>query len=532
MKKLFILCLSGFISFCVYSQKTTALSSTNDFRNTLSKVIAEAPDQFEKLKTGGYRTFSDSASRHWIANGWKASINIPGALYCFISKEDSFNHSYGAYFGTYSTEAAAKKKLGSLKTQLITCLPGFTIEEHPYMENSFRGFPVNSIFIEKKTDSASPQVITLFVRKDTTVYHTFLVVIGFEYENICDMFKKLESCAANNFMYNTYYRKEDSIINKDGNIAGYGYETDLNISGTQYSYISAEEIGDFSKANRYYKVGIENFRSELTAKEAFENIKSMLSTCLVNYKTLNIPLYSDGYDKSKLLNLFSDFRILDNYQFTQNKQAGKPSSIFLLKLEKDKMEDNKDLFTITLTVTAKGKVDTPKNDSFLNFENIISEITEQFLAPTNISKKLLELLDYSKEGFKAITGEEIAEEKKIYDMFHSEHIFKTDYKLPGAIKTRIKDKFNYLAHEISYVSTLLADSDEAIATALFNDLSKKIKEGLGNQFTYENQSPGYEKMIKRLYIKSNEYKGRSISLIFADADSGSANKKDVYIKVE
>ncbi len=179
MKKLFILLPYFFISLSIAAQTTPVKNNPNDnFCNALSKVIAQAPGQFEKLKTGGYLAFLNPSTGSWVGNGWVASVNFPGAFLSNIEKLENGPNNYNAYFGNYQSEADARKEAGIIKNKLSTCLPGFTVEDRGYMENNFQGFPINFYFIEKKKGSSPQQIVNLYLGKDSSIHSIHLRIFG------------------------------------------------------------------------------------------------------------------------------------------------------------------------------------------------------------------------------------------------------------------------------------------------------------------------------------------------------------------
>ena len=163
MKKLFILCICSFESFCLFAQKTTTAKTTNNFCMMLSKVRSHVPDSFDRMKVGDMISYYNSREhdvQHEVGLGYKGTVKIPGAVYCFVetgygSQQPDY---YVAFFGTFATVELATKKLESIRKQLIPCLAGFDEVNRGSDQSSW---PVNYQYTEKRTDSIQPQKILL-----------------------------------------------------------------------------------------------------------------------------------------------------------------------------------------------------------------------------------------------------------------------------------------------------------------------------------------------------------------------------------
>ena len=491
MKKLPILCCSILISLCIAAQKTPVKNKSgktnpaNSFCNTLSKVMAQAQGQFEKIKTGEYTpTIVDLSTGEWLGEGWVASINLPGAIGSFIQPDLSQPNLYRAFFGTFQTETEAKKKLNILKKQLTTCLPHFTVENQPYMINSFQGFPEAFFFIEKKTNNSPPQVIQLYLEMDTSLYSVYLNVRGAGVQpskyDFCSMLRKILFNAVYNFTYNSNFIKEELFKNEKGNDIGYGYKTDLIMPGALGSFIGTRPL-------HYFSV-MEEFNSEIAARAGMEKIKNKLAACLVNYK-VETKKATDDYSHLAE-NPFADIAILLNYEFTSKEQTGQLSPKVILQIERFS-----DRYCINLTVLGTGSQTIPRKP-----ETIVQpkETTQSKLA-----KQLLELLDYSKDGFEAIKGEEIKKLqsweklKTSKDSFTIDELvvdtdfypssksrnekFKTTFLPEGAIKSEIR----YYPDDKSTKFIASASYSYVFAELTFQKLFGKMKKELGDGFDYE-----------------------------------------------
>ena len=155
-------------------------------------------------------------------------------------------------------------------------------------------------------------------------------------------------------------------------------------------------------------------------------------------------------------------------------------------------------------------------------------------AQTQFAKQLLDLTNYAKDGFKPIQGEKNESESESGGIVSNLTVYNTDYKLPGAIKSRIREN-NHVIPELSsicYAAIYLEKGDEAAAITMFDELSERLKKELGDGFTYKIQISGDENSDKSLEIRSNEDKRSLITLTCIESESGISGKKDVYITVQ
>jgi hypothetical protein len=157
MKKLFIICSSIFIPFCISAQKTPEIKSTgktnpvNNFCNTFKKILDNRHNDFKDLYTWGFtHTITDvnnyavtALHGRYSSQGYNSNLKIPGAKANFISYETIQGKEYKtyyAYWGNYKTHFPADKKNDELKKLLMACLgdyeaikvPGEKVEKDKY----------------------------------------------------------------------------------------------------------------------------------------------------------------------------------------------------------------------------------------------------------------------------------------------------------------------------------------------------------------------------------------------------------------
>jgi hypothetical protein len=143
---------------------------------------------------------------------------------------------------------------------------------------------------------------------------------------------------------------------------------------------------------------------------------------------------------------------------------------------------------------------------------------------TNLAKQLLELLDYAKDGFKAIKGEpnEAMKEKNKYS---GAKYFKTSVALKEAVENYIEETNSKIKFKADFGKNLTINGGKE----LFKELSKKIKEGAWNDFEIKEYS-GYIFGDFLKIRRKNDYT-HTILLTFDDGEYNETTPK-VYITVE
>ena len=151
-------------------------------------------------------------------------------------------------------------------------------------------------------------------------------------------------------------------------------------------------------------------------------------------------------------------------------------------------------------------------------------LSAQKTTEPQLAKQLLQLLDYAKDGFKAIKGEAntALNEKNNYS---GAKYFKTSVALKDAVENYIEEKYSKM--------TFRADFGEKLTQAggkeLFKKLSKAIKEGSWDGFEVKEYS-GYIYGDFVRVRRNNDYT-HSILLTFDDGEYNESDPK-VYITVE
>lgn len=155
-------------------------------------------------------------------------------------------------------------------------------------------------------------------------------------------------------------------------------------------------------------------------------------------------------------------------------------------------------------------------------------------ATGNLGKQLIELLDYAKDGFKAIKGQKIKTEKNKSDELYAEegkliadkirevtsiiNYYKSSYSLENAKENNIIETFpNETNRDIStiefvamYGSSLTKDRGEDIYDKLAAHIKQELPGWVIKEFKDEHSNGGYSKHI---FIKrDNNYQKHTITL--------------------
>ena len=186
MKKIFLLFIYIFVSFCLSAQKTTVkkttskTSNTKDFCVALKKVQADAYNNFEKIVSGEKSMLYDNNKKE-VAYARRSILKIPGAMVNYIDETYNPNRKmFVAYFGTYTSEELAEKKMEIVKAQLSECLKDYELKD---MSNPGVSIPVNWDYHEKRWDNMEKQWIQLEISADYKgkwIYKVVMNVWGME----------------------------------------------------------------------------------------------------------------------------------------------------------------------------------------------------------------------------------------------------------------------------------------------------------------------------------------------------------------
>jgi hypothetical protein len=137
----------------------------------------------------------------------------------------------------------------------------------------------------------------------------------------------------------------------------------------------------------------------------------------------------------------------------------------------------------------------------------------------NLGKQLLELLDHSKNGFKAIRGEK-TDTKKYTDPWTTSvtNYYKTTYLLDGTIENKIEELYRnekYMENpDTKFIALFAKELTKAEGENLFNRVSTQLKQEFASGFTPKEfkddySGGGYHKM---LWLMKSDDKKHYISL--------------------
>ena len=458
MKKLFILLSYFFISLNIPAQKTPVKNNPNDiFCNTLLKVIAQSSSQFEKLKTGGYLAFLNPKAGGWVGNGWVASINFPGAFLSNIEQVENGPNTYNAYFGNYPSEADARKEAGIIKNKVSACLPGYTIEDRAYMENSFQGFPINFFFIEKKKGTSPQQIINLCLARDSSIYNIYLRIIGSDVNGavLQSIMTKPVTEDSRNVQTNFAKQMEQLLgYAKDGFKAIKGEEIEQPKNSALASILLGEKNlrkyrsefrpEGFNKGAILYYPDIQSTKfiasydyfilPEFYYRDLFDKMKKELGNDFT-YETDEESIRKDHFDKSQKVVFYRKDSKQSHLELIYNsepdaKKNGMPDGILLvveaLKSQSTVLDNKSDNHPAT------------KN----NYDKIINIYTT---GDDDLCKRLSEIMIHAHTNFEKITTEEqqIHEDQKEGDdaLKLIAIGFKTSLKFPGAKLSSVNPGF-------------------------------------------------------------------------------------------
>jgi hypothetical protein len=194
MKKLFIFCFSLFISLCIKAQKTTVkkpavqTSAKEDFCSVMQKLLTHAYSNFKDIKTGKLIRVKDETIRpvdfkgRVLDEGDITKLKLPGANANYTSPLSDHPDMFKAFFGTYSTLEAARKKIDSINLQLAPCLKDYELKFSGYIYDSS---PFQYDYQENRTDSLKPGQVLLNIWRRSWgfseiiyTYHVFLTIFG------------------------------------------------------------------------------------------------------------------------------------------------------------------------------------------------------------------------------------------------------------------------------------------------------------------------------------------------------------------
>jgi hypothetical protein len=240
-----------------------------------------------------------------------------------------------------------------------------------------------------------------------------------------------------------------------------GYNTKLKFQGAKASFVSSVEKND--KISYRYIAYYGAYESENAAVRKSEEVKKQLSGCLSVYQVEKRPKSAGDVFDSRIL--------LEKYEFSV-KDAEKERPKIVLLLEYGNFTSEYFVFLLI------------EGNSFMNMDEITANEPATPGRQSSLANQLNQLLDYAKDGFKAIRDEEMKQpetsltnytiDKKIYRRF------KTGFLPEGAEKSEIRnypdDKSTKFIASYDYV--LWPESP-------FRELFTKMKKELGSDFIVE-----------------------------------------------
>jgi hypothetical protein len=294
-----------------------------------------------------------------------------------------------------------------------------------------------------------------------------------------------------------------------------GYDTKLKFPGANASFVSEFKLYD--KRCKRYVAYWGRYKTAAEAYKKIEVLKKQLSSCLPDY-LVEERVGDGGLDATLLM--------MARYEFTTKEQEWDDPKIFLQFQQGDHDDEN------SIFLLIQGNECTAITDE-APIETVKPVVTPPSSSnQSTFAKQLLELLDYSKDGFSAIRGEKTKTEKKKelsptvdsnLDVIFKEvtaiiNYYKTSYSLEGAKENSIKETFpnenrmNYSETEFKavYNKDLSKTQGEELYNILLEQLKKDFTEGFKIEDYFVEPLPGnYSRSVK---IKRNDDKTHSIEL--------------------
>ena len=283
-----------------------------------------------------------------------------------------------------------------------------------------------------------------------------------------------------------------------------GYDSKLKFPGAAASFVDNIERKD-QLCYRYIACW-GRYKTEAEGAKKLEVIKNQVSNCLTNYEL--VKLTDDG-------GLDPEMHMLTKFEFRSKDPEKKELKIFL-QFEQGNYDDKNYIFLLF-----EGNTYVKENDKWVKTSEAVKN--NQSNNQTQFAKQLLELLAYSKDGFKTIRGEKIKTAKEENEYSGNTSIinyYKPKYSMEDAREISIKETFSDQAHKnISKTefSALYGDNlSMSEAENIYNNLSTLIKKEFTNDFeTNENRwdlSNTGDIYTKSLYVK--EKKIMAIAFLF------------------
>ena len=339
--------------------------------------------------------------------------------------------------------------------------------------------------------------------------------------DLCSFLRKIESNAATNFRainkgmidsVNDHF--SSTVYMSDQQFSS----THLILAGSRHCYI--EKTDSTSIYNAVIPITQDE---EAAARKKTEELKNKIVNCLSNYTIKSyLKRLTPAYQ-----NITSE-DIVAKYEFRKKNPAAGKSPAFVLWLTDFRGFGGDDYHDYTMYLSANGtdiRKTINKNVSPVGVKNKNEKKELTF------TQQLLELLDYSKDGFKAVKGnvnKELTEKYKITGNTY----YKTSYSLEGAIEKYI-EVFASPHRPTIFKAYFGKDLTMSGGDDLFNKLYKELKPGFANGFVIKKDFQNYEgDLYTTVRVQRDNDDSHYIELTLLYADNMLETTIEVYITIK
>jgi uncharacterized protein (TIGR02145 family) len=289
--------------------------------------------------------------------------------------------------------------------------------------------------------------------------------------NFCKVLSKVISNATDNFIKIQIGDDYLDFYDLAGNSIGQGWKTSVKFPGAMKSYIRRDEY-----LNNPYEAYFGSFKKLTDATKKLNSIKSQLSTCVKDYK-VKVEKWDPGLS----------WGVPIRYEYTRKTN----DLTQVVRLEISRSGTYYFLYLIVQglnPLVLKSKADQELEDLFGKWPALHFDTTSVSPAQTKLAKQFQQLLDYAKDGFKAIKGKEVEQSKS----FITNSILSgisgkathTKYKTGFLPEDAEKSEIRYYPDDKS--TKFIASYSYFLWPEIsFRDLFSKMKKELGSDFVVE-----------------------------------------------
>jgi len=316
---------------------------------------------------------------------------------------------------------------------------------------------------------------------------------------LCDALSKIRSHIISDF---EKINMQDTKVfyNQNKKEIGMGSQTTIQIPGAIHCYIVKPS---FIGSTDYYAF-FGTFSTITEAVNKIEPIKKQLVTCFNGFTMQNNPkIYS-----SKVSNPV-------NYIFTEKRTDNiSPHHLSLYIYKTFDSAKNAFDFSTFLVIDGPTSIDVFSGI----FDTTGTKKEPKDIPQPKLAKQLLELLDYTKDGFKSIKREKNKTERKFnFPIYSIENYYKTGYSLEGSQENSIKETFpneKYMENpNLLFTATYGKGMTKTEGENLYTKLMTQIKQGFASGFEIrEEKTDRYNDYIKTMRVTGDNDKKHYILL--------------------